>query len=141
MSIPAGHGDDRPVRGWILYDGTCGICRSLAPRLMRRLGRSGIALAPLQAPWVAARVHAAPGDIATDVLLLLADGAAVVRGADVYRFALRQYPVTYPLYLLSHIPPARQAFDCCYRLIARHRHRLSRMCGIPGAGVQPPPGG
>jgi len=108
---------------------------------MRRLGRCGIALAPLQAPWVAARVHAAPGDIATDVLLLLADGAAVIRGADVYRFALRQHPVTYPLYLLSRIPPARQAFDYSYRLIARNRHRLSRMCGIPGAGVQPPPGG
>ena len=140
MSVRTAPGGDSPARGWILYDDTCGICRALAPRLTHRLRAVGIGAAPLQAPWVAARVHAGPGDIARDVLLLLADGT-IIRGADVYRFALREGVATYPLYVLSLIPPVRQSFDFCYRLVARNRHRLSRLCGIPGAEVRPPSGG
>lgn len=140
MNADTPSGEHSPVRGWILYDDTCGFCRTLAPRLMRRLRDRGIALAPLQAPWVAGRIGATPADLAGDIRLLLPDGT-IIRGADVYRFVLRERVWTYPFYILSRVPPARQVFDLCYRLVARYRHRVSRICALPGADTRPQSGG
>ncbi|HUI09085.1 MAG TPA: DCC1-like thiol-disulfide oxidoreductase family protein [Bacteroidota bacterium] len=127
-----------PPRGWILYDGTCGFCLALARRLCAGLRRRGIATAPLQAPWVAELMDDPADDIAADIRLLLADGT-LFTGADVYRFALAQTVLTYPLYLLSRMFPVSDLFDLCYRFVARNRHRLSRLCALtaPGEGRRP----
>jgi len=120
----------------MLYDDSCGFCRTIARRLGKWLLRRGFALAPLQAPWVAERIHASGEEIAGDIRLLLA-GGTMIRGANVYRFALRECAWTYPLYVLSMVPPAREVFDFCYAFIARHRHRVSRFCSLPGAAPDP----
>lgn len=72
-------------------------------------------------------------EIASDLRLLFADGTHI-RGADVYRYAMRRIPWTYPVYLLSTLPILDAVFDRAYGTFARHRHQVSRICGLPGAG-------
>jgi hypothetical protein len=48
-------GDAEP-EGWVLYDAGCGVCARWVPCWAPMLGRLGLAVSPLQAPWVAAQV-------------------------------------------------------------------------------------
>jgi predicted DCC family thiol-disulfide oxidoreductase YuxK len=124
--------DASEPRGWILYDDSCGVCRRWVPRWGTTLRKRGFETAPLQSEWVAQRLALSAGDLVSDVRLLLADGTQI-RGADVYRYAMRRIWWTYPLYLVSITPLLRRVFDRGYRTFADHRHRFSGACGSPGA--------
>jgi predicted DCC family thiol-disulfide oxidoreductase YuxK len=119
-----------PAQGWVLYDGACGICSRWVPSWGPRLQRLGLAVAPLQAPWVEERTGLAPGDLISDLRLLRPDGR-LISGADVYRYLMRRIWFTYPLYLLSIAPGFRWVFDWGYRTFARHRMQISAGCGLP----------
>jgi predicted DCC family thiol-disulfide oxidoreductase YuxK len=125
--------DDCAVPGWVLYDDSCGFCRRWIPFWERTLRRRGFGIAPLQAECVRQRLGVSDAELLQDLRLLLADGR-VVRGADVYRYVLRQIGWAYPLYLFSVMPLGRQAFDWGYRTFARNRYRVSRACGLRGGG-------
>jgi predicted DCC family thiol-disulfide oxidoreductase YuxK len=115
-------------RGWILYDESCGFCRRWVPFWEGALRRRGFAIAPLQADWVRARVRGDEAELLRDLRLLLADGSTV-RGADVYRYAMRRIWWAWPVYLFSITPGLRQVFDWGYRTFAANRHRVSAACG------------
>lgn len=115
--------------GWVLYDGSCGICRYWIQSREKLLRRHGFAIAPLQAGWVAERLHLQEDNLPQDVRLLLADGRHM-QGPDVYRYLMKRVVWAYPLYLLSVAPIFRTAFDRVYRTFAAHRHQVSRACGI-----------
>ena len=115
--------------GWVLYDGSCGICRHWIQSRENLLRRHGFAIAPLQAGWVAERLHLQEDNLLQDVRLLLADGRQI-QGPDVYRYLMKRVLWTYPLYLLSVAPIVRTAFDWAYRSFAAHRHQVSRACGV-----------
>lgn len=117
-------------RGWVLYDGSCGICSNWVPWWAPTLGRLGLATAALQEPWVAARVALPEAELLRDISILLADGR-LVRGADAYRWVLRRCWWGLPLWLLAVVPPTRWLFDLGYRLFAANRHAISRACRIP----------
>jgi hypothetical protein len=90
---------DRPpveVRGWVLYDDACGICRSWIPFWSGTLAKRGFAVAPLQSKWVQARLGSQTEDLFQDLRLLLTDGRQV-RGADVYRYLMKRIWWAYPL--------------------------------------------
>jgi acetyl esterase len=115
--------------GWVLYDGGCGVCSRWVPFWAPTLARLGLAVAPLQAPWVAARIGLSPEALLADIRLLLRDGR-LVSGADVYRHVMRRLWWAYPLYLLSAAPGLRWIFDRSYRWFAEHRLRISgSTCG------------
>ncbi len=116
-------------QGWVLYDGGCGVCARWVPFWGPTLGRLGLAVAPLQEPWVAARVGVPPDALLTDIRLLFRDGRQLA-GADVYRYVMRRLWWATPLYLLAAAPCLRQLFDGAYRAFADHRHRISRACGL-----------
>jgi hypothetical protein len=97
------------------------------------LRRRGFDVAPLQAAWVAGKLRIDPLRLTEDVRLLLPDGRQV-QGADVYRFAMKRIWWAYPLYAFSVAPLLRDAFDWGYRTFAKHRHDVSRLCRLPGAG-------
>jgi predicted DCC family thiol-disulfide oxidoreductase YuxK len=120
-------------RGWILYDDSCGFCRRWVPFWENTLRRRGFAVAPLQADWVAARLNMNGREVADDLRLLFADGSHI-RGADVYRYAMKRIWWAYPLYLLSVSPLLDAVFDRGYRTFALHRHQVSGFCRLPGAG-------
>lgn len=117
------------VIGWLLYDDACGVCRRTVSFLESPLRRRGFALAPLQEPWVRARLRELDVPPLDDFRLLLPSGE-LVSGADAYRYAMRRIWWAYPAYALSLLPGVRSLFDATYRWVARHRHRVSRACGL-----------
>lgn len=117
--------------GWVLYDDSCGICRRWIPFWEPTLRRRGLAVAPLQAPWVVQRLGASEEERLRDLRLLLSDGTQM-RGADVYRFVMRRTWWAFPLYLFAVAPITRRLFDWGYRAFANHRHRISSACRLPG---------
>ena len=119
----------KPVRGWVFYDGTCGICGRWVPRWAPWLAARGLAVAPLQEPWVGERTGLTRAQLLADITRLLRDGTTW-RGADAYRFLMRSSPWTRPAAWLAGVPPFRQLFDAGYRAFARHRYAVSRVCRI-----------
>lgn len=115
--------------GWILYDVECGFCDRWVPFWENTLRKRGFDIAPLQAGWVQERLGIEPHALLDDLRLLLADGSQI-RGADVYRYAMRRIWWAYPGYLLSVTPLFRSVFDRCYRAFAENRYRISRSCGL-----------
>ena len=119
------------LRGWVLYDDSCGFCRRWVRFWAATLKRRGFAIAPLQAEWVGERLKPIKTSLLEDLRLLLADGNQV-QGAEVYRYFMRRIWWAYPFYLLSCFPGFRQVFNASYRAFARNRFRFSKACGLSG---------
>ena len=113
----------------MLYDASCGVCARWVPLWAPTLDRLGLAVAPLQAPWVAERLALSPEVALRDIRLLLRDGRQL-QGADVYRYVMRRLWWAYPLALLAGAPGLSWLFDRAYRLFADHRLRISAACGL-----------
>lgn len=105
------------------------MCARWVPSWSRVLGRVGLAVAPLQAPWVQERLRLPADQRRADIRLLFSDGRQLA-GADVYRHLLRRLWWAYPLYLLAAAPGLRRLFDRVYRLVADRRLALSAACGL-----------
>ena len=120
---------DRPVLGWILYDESCGFCRSGIHRWEKIFCRHGFAIAPLQADWVRERLGIPTNRLLDDFRLLLVNGN-LLSGVAAYRYLMRRVWWAWPIYLISITPGFRTLFDRAYRLIARNRHRISNTCGL-----------
>ena len=125
--------DATPAKGWVMYDADCGICRLLAARVHDVLERRGIALVPLQEPWVVERLRLREEELLRDVHLLFIDGGQRT-GADVYRYFMRRVWWLLPFYALSVTPGLKAVFDAAYRWFADNRHLISRTCGVASKG-------
>ncbi len=123
------------AQGWILYDASCGICSRWVPFWSSTLRRAGLGTAPLQAPWVQARLHLPPAESLKDIRILLNNNRHLA-GPDVYRYVMRRTWWAYPLYLLTITPLLRLLFNRAYRTFANHRHQLSTACRLPPSPVQ-----
>jgi predicted DCC family thiol-disulfide oxidoreductase YuxK len=117
--------------GWVLFDGSCGFCRSWVEYWSDTLRKRGFEIAPLQDSWVRERL-ASPDEeeLMRDLRVLLERGGEL-RGADAYRYVLRRIWWAYPLYLLSITPVLRHLFDGAYRAFADNRYHFSRSCALP----------
>jgi predicted DCC family thiol-disulfide oxidoreductase YuxK len=129
---PAHRSAGEPPAGWVLYDADCGVCSRWVPSWEPTLQRRGLAIAPLQSPWVQERTGLPPADLLSDIRLLQPSGR-LLSGPEVYRYMMRRIWWTYPLYLLSNVPGLSQLFDWAYRTFARHRMRISASCDSPRA--------
>lgn len=118
------------MRGWILYDGSCGFCSKWVPFWSTTLASQGLGFAPLQADWVKDRIDMPEEELISDLRLLL-DTGEVISGPDVYRHVMRHGWWLTPLYLLSIIPGLSQLFDWSYRSFANHRYEVSAACRLP----------
>jgi predicted DCC family thiol-disulfide oxidoreductase YuxK len=121
---------EQPKRGWVLYDGDCGLCSRWARKAEGILAALDLAIAPLQDRWVEERTGLARDVLLTDLRLLQTDGN-IISGADVYRYVMRRIWWAFPLYLVSVTPGFRAVFDWSYRRFAQHRMRISASCGMP----------
>ena len=117
------------VHGYVLYDGTCGLCSQMVPRLERTLSTAGFAIAPLQAEWVIRSLGLHPEDLIQDIRIALADGR-VVSGADAYLYAMRRMPWMRPLGLFLSLPVARWITKHLYGVFSRNRFTISQLCGL-----------
>jgi predicted DCC family thiol-disulfide oxidoreductase YuxK len=126
MSTPSA-----PQLGWVLFDGSCGFCRTWVAYWAQTLKRRGFEIAPLQERWVRERLGSLSEDeLLSDLRLLLRNGQQV-RGADAYRYVMRRIWWAYPIYLLSAAPVLRSLFDWAYRTFADNRYHVSRSCRLP----------
>jgi uncharacterized protein YqjF (DUF2071 family)/predicted DCC family thiol-disulfide oxidoreductase YuxK len=124
------------VDGWVLYDEGCGVCARWVPFWAPTLRRIGLDVAPLQAPWVAARLGMAPDALVRDIRLLLSDGRQLA-GADVYRYVMRRIWWTRPVAALADAPALRDVFDRAYRAFADSRLGISHACGLGPTATAP----
>ena len=124
--------DERPgePRGWVLYDGECGVCTRAVEYWTPTIRACGYAIAPLQSGWVRERLGMGDEELVKDIRLLLADGG-VVNGPDVYRHFMRRIWWMWPGWVLSRVPGLGAVFNGAYYWFVRNRHRFSRACG-PG---------
>ena len=121
--------DDGAPCGWVLYDAACGVCARWVPYWAPTLARLGLGIAPLQTPWVRARLELGPDALLSDIRLLLADGTHLA-GAEVYRYVMQRLWWAYPLYLVAAAPGLRNVFDVAYRAFADHRRQISAVCRL-----------
>ena len=129
--------DTSASTGWVLFDGSCGFCRTWVTYWSETLRKHGFEIAPLQEPWVRARLASADEeDLLRDLRVLLVSGSEL-RGADAYRYVMRCIWWAYPCYLLSVTPLLRQLFDWAYRAFADNRYHFSRACELPPRSNRP----
>ena len=121
---------DTGIKGWVLYDGSCGFCSRWVPFWETTLKKRGFHIAPLQADWVAEKFNLSQDELTSDFRLLLAGGDKLA-GAEVYRYLMRRIWWATPLYLLSILPILRNLFDAGYRAFADNRYWISRRCHLP----------
>ena len=114
---------------FLLYDASCGVCSRGVHGLKKLLIRQGVEIVPLQEQWVKEKLNLTESELLQDIRLLSNDGT-LIEGANVYRYALRKTWWTFPLYLFSVLPLFRSLFDWGYRMVAMHRHQVSRICRL-----------
>jgi predicted DCC family thiol-disulfide oxidoreductase YuxK len=123
--------DSSAPLGWVLFDGSCGFCRSWVTYWASTLRKHGFEIAALQEEWVRKRLGSpAEEDLLVDLRLLLDDGRQV-HGAGAYRYVMKRIWWTYPIYLLSVVPGLRHLFDWGYRTFADNRYHFSSSCRLP----------
>jgi hypothetical protein len=128
--------------GWLLYDGSCGVCSRGVSAWAPTLDRYGIGIAPLQSDWVRTQLNVSDAELLADVRLLarVADSKTgrhenlgpyqQIVGADVYRYIMRRIWWAYPLYLLTRVPGLRTLYEWGYRRFAERRYHISRVCRL-----------
>src|SRR4051812_26059036 len=121
---------DVPEYGWVLFDISCGFCSHWVPFWRTTLRKRGFAIAPLQSPWVRAKLGLSELDILLNLRLLLHSGQHI-SGADAYRYLLARIWWAWPIYLFSIAPLSSRLFDWGYHTFAKNRFAFSGACGIP----------
>lgn len=123
------HAPTPPAAGWFLFDGSCGLCSQGVVRSEGILRRARLERLPLQTEWVSAHLGLDPTRPPEEVRVLLGSGETFT-GADAYRYICGQIGWLQPIAAMSRLPVARAIFDSVYRIVARHRRKISRVCGF-----------
>jgi predicted DCC family thiol-disulfide oxidoreductase YuxK len=115
------------TRYYLIYDDTCDIC-STAVRRVSKLDKNGeVDLVPISQA-LKLKEYDLPGEseLKEEIHLITPTGR-IIAGADAIGYLARALPRTRVWGRLISLPIIRQAARFVYRLIARNRHRLSRM--------------
>jgi predicted DCC family thiol-disulfide oxidoreductase YuxK len=124
----------------VCYDGSCPLCRESVARVQELYRGRRIRWVPYQAlsgvdPALADRL--ASRDLGSALHVIEADGsirsgaAAVLRIADIV-------PRLRPFARLGRLPIVNRLVEPMYGLVARHRHRLSRLFRSGGSAAGSP---
>ena len=124
----------REVRGWILYDGRCPICRRGARRMGAVVLRRGFKLSPLQRRWVRDLVERQPEPVGDELLLLLPDGR-LLGGVDAFVHLAWRVWWAWPFAVLASLPGLNFLARRFYAWFAANRLGISRACGVDGCRV------
>lgn len=129
--------DDRLT---VLYDADCGFCTHSARVLLRLDQGRALRLLPLQrAAGVVADAPSAETLMAS-MHVVDRDGRWSVGGAAWMR-VLDRIAITRPLAAVGRLPGMGRLVEPAYRLIADHRHGLSRLLGMDTCRVDRGTGG
>ncbi len=126
----------------VLFDADCGLCAHSALVLSRLDQAHHLRFVPLQAAQTT--YPAAPPEAQLAATLHVVDEAGDwVQGGAACLLIASVVPLLRPLAVVGRIPLASSLVERAYRLIARNRHRLSRLLGLEtcsyrGSGGLPP---
>lgn len=114
----------------VLYDGTCGFCTRQA-RFAQRLGGgpARVHLLSTSVPGVLEHRLGLTRESTNRQMFVEDSTGRLFGGAAAVARIVRQVPVIGPIGYLYYLPPLKQLADLGYRLVARNRHRLSRLLG------------
>ena len=118
----------RPIQGWILYDGHCGFCSRWVNFWRPTLARHGFKIAALEEAWVVEKLKMPYEELVVDIRLLTASGE-VVSGANVYLYVARRIWWAWPFYAIFSLPGFHRLIHAAYRGFARNRYHIS--CRLP----------
>ena len=120
-----------PASLTVLYDGTCGFCTRQA-RFAQRLGGgpARVHLLSTSVPGVLEhRLGLTPESTNRQMFVEEAATGRLFGGAAAVARIVRQIPIVGPIGWLYYLPVLKQLADGGYKLIARNRHRISRLLG------------
>jgi len=115
---------------YLIYDDSCPICRVGTDQL-RKLDRLGLVkMVPLsRAREISESARLDPNRLKTEIHLVLPDGR-IFRGAEALATVAALFPRSRLLGWLIMIPPFKQLARLVYRIIARHRLKISAVVGL-----------
>ena len=116
--------EDRPGADVVIYDGSCGFCRSQVARLARWDTRGRLAFVPLQDPVVLERYPDLTHERLLEEMVVVDRTGRRHGGADAFRYLSRRVRRLWWLVPWMHIPGSMPLWRFVYRLVARHRYRL-----------------
>ena len=122
--------DCRDRDGCVLYDGNCPMCVRLAGRFAAILRRHGFDLAPLQSPWVRARLGLVACE-PLDEMFVLSSSGEVYGGAEAVVFLAQSICWAWPLYAITKVPGVMWLLWLLYRWVARNRTCFGGRCVRP----------
>jgi predicted DCC family thiol-disulfide oxidoreductase YuxK len=136
----------RPIRPrnavTVCYDGACSLCTESVARVQRLYRGRDINWVPYQGladsdPELAARLGSR--ELGSALHVIEADGSVRSGAAAVLRIA-EIVPRLRLFARLGRLPVVRHLVEPMYGLVARHRHRLSRLIRRVGSGGGSPAG-
>jgi predicted DCC family thiol-disulfide oxidoreductase YuxK len=115
------------LRGWVLYDGDCPLCRKWVARFEQTLTMRGFDLAPLQSAWVTECFDLPEHELLSRMRVLTRDGRDFA-GADALIYLAGRVWWAWPFYLAAHVPFVTPLLRRAYDFFARHRHCHAGSC-------------
>jgi predicted DCC family thiol-disulfide oxidoreductase YuxK len=119
-----------PRRGWILYDGECGLCLGSVRRIRGVFEPRGFAFLPLQTSWIRAAFALPEQELLGEMRLLMRNGEKF-GGADAIPELAKYVWWAWPVVAFAYMPGARQLLRAAYRYIAARRYCIAGTCSIP----------
>ena len=121
----------------VFFDADCGFCAHSASVLRRLDSNHRLALVPLQRAAEVAPDAPELGVLLASMHVRDSTGRWSVGGAAWLRIA-DEIPLLRPLAFLARLPGLRRLVEPAYAVVARNRHRISRLlgddaCSIPQA--------
>jgi predicted DCC family thiol-disulfide oxidoreductase YuxK len=116
-----------PPRIWVIYDGACPLCESLAAWLRKRDTHHRLMVCPLQTPGLLSRFDI-PLEEALGALQVVDSHGRRWQGADAVILAVGEIRGFGWLNAVWRVPWLRPVARAVYRWIARHRPRRSAAC-------------
>jgi predicted DCC family thiol-disulfide oxidoreductase YuxK len=126
---------ETPRRGWVLYDGECGLCTRWIQKWQKPLTRRGFAIKDLQSASAEGLLTTPQENLLDDIRVLTVHGK-IISGADAYLFLSRHIWWTWPFYFVFRLPGFRWLLERAYRWINQNRYRFSRSCPLPQQASQ-----
>jgi predicted DCC family thiol-disulfide oxidoreductase YuxK len=118
----------QPAPLTVSYDAECALCRSAVRRLAKLDAHERLTLVPFQdlAPGDELTDTPRPAELAGALHVRRPDGSWLSGGQAVLEVAAA-VPRLRPIAALGRLPIVNRLVDPLYRIVARHRHRLSRL--------------
>lgn len=114
-------------RQWVLYDGSCPICKRWIGRIRGPLTRHGFELAPQQSDFGREVLKLQSGQTAAEVKVLTPE-LKLIGGIDALVVISRFVWWMRPLSWIARIPGAMRILRPFYAWIAKHRYCFGGVC-------------